>query len=236
MTNIILTGASRGIGLETLKAFLSLPHLKAGLIARDEAQLNSLAAQYARSDRALIPFPFDFSRDPEQLEKLSGQISEHFDRVDILINNAGMLLKKPFEAFDAGDYETLFRVNFFAPALLIKLLLPLLRKSDIRHVINIGSMGGFQGSGRFPGMSLYSASKGALANLTESLAAEYAEAGIRFNCLALGAVQTDMLKGAFPGYTAPVGPGDMGRYIRDFSLNSWRFINGKIIPVSLSTP
>ena len=104
------------------------------------------------------------------------------------------------------------------------------------HVVNIGSMGGVQGSVKFPGLSIYSASKAALATLTECLAAEYPDKNIYFNCLALGAVQTEMFDEAFPGYKAPLTADEAAEFITDFALNGYKYFNGKIIPVSLSIP
>ncbi|NOY36105.1 MAG: SDR family oxidoreductase [Chlorobi bacterium] len=234
--NVIITGASRGIGLETARAFLGIPHLRLGIIARNKAKLTEFAAMHVKNDRELIPLPFDLEKNIASVGKITGRIREHFSQVDILINNAGMMLHKPFEELDYRDYTKVFNLNFFSPALLIRALLPFLEKSETRHVVNIGSMGGFQGSIRFPGLTLYSASKAALSNLTESLATEYREKGIRFNCLALGAVQTEMLTETFPGYRTPVSAEDMGRYIRDFSMTAYRFMNGKVIPLSLSAP
>lgn len=234
--DIIITGASRGIGLEVLKAFLELDHIRAGIVSRSRESLEQIAHQYNLPEKQIIPFPVDLNNFPEGTEELSRKIPEHFDKIDILIHNAGILTHKPFEQFSPEEYNRLFSVNFFSPAYLTAKLLPLLKTSETSHVVTIGSMGGFQGSARFPGMSMYSASKAALANLTESLAAEFGEEGLRFNCLALGAVQTEMLGQAFPDYKAPVRPEEMGRYIRDFSTQAWRFMNGRVIPVSLSSP
>jgi len=97
-------------------------------------------------------------------------------------------------------------------------------------------MGGFQGSVKFPGLALYSASKGALSTLTEVLAAELSARKIAVNCLAIGSVQTPMLQEAFPGYKAPVTPESMAQLISWFALNANNWLNGKVIPVSLSTP
>ena len=97
-------------------------------------------------------------------------------------------------------------------------------------------MGGFQGSSKFPGLSAYSASKAALANLTECLAEELKEKNICANCLALGAVQTEMLETAFPGYVAPVKSREMASFIAYFATRGHQFYNGKILPVSVSTP
>ena len=104
------------------------------------------------------------------------------------------------------------------------------------HVINISSMGGVQGSSKFSGLSAYSSSKGALIILTELLAEEFNKTGPSFNVLALGAVQTKMLEKAFPGYKSNTTPKKMAEYILNFSLSGHRFFNGKVIPVSLSTP
>jgi NAD(P)-dependent dehydrogenase (short-subunit alcohol dehydrogenase family) len=97
-------------------------------------------------------------------------------------------------------------------------------------------MGGFQGSAKFKGLSAYSSSKSALAGLTECLAEELKEKNIAVNCLAIGAVQTEMLNKAFPGYQAPLKANEMAAFISEFAVNGHKYFNGKIIPVSSSTP
>ncbi len=97
-------------------------------------------------------------------------------------------------------------------------------------------MGGVQGSAKFPGLAAYSSSKGALITLTELLAEEFKQTGPSFNVLALGAVQTEMLEEAFPGYKAPLTARQMAQYIIDFSLTGNTFYNGKVLEVSSSTP
>jgi NAD(P)-dependent dehydrogenase (short-subunit alcohol dehydrogenase family) len=128
----------------------------------------------------------------------------------------------------------MIHVNLSAPARLIQCLLPMMKKGS--HVVNISSMGGFQGSQKFPGLSIYSATKAGLASLTECLAEEYKGTGISFNCLALGATDTEMLNEAFPGYKAPFTAEEMASFIVDFALTKHKFMNGKIIPVTISTP
>src|SRR5581483_7914106 len=103
--------------------------------------------------------------------------------------------------------------NFIGHVRIIQNLLPLMPANA--HIVNIGSMGGFQGSSKFPGLSAYSASKAALHNLTECLAQEFIDLGIKVNCLALGSAQTEMLEKAFPGYESPVMAFEMGKYIAD---------------------
>ena len=132
--------------------------------------------------------------------------------------------------------QKVYEVNVFAPAMLIKVLLPLIEKSTEAHIVNISSMGGVQGSSKFIGLSAYSSSKGALITLTECLATELAHKNIKVNCLALGSVNTEMLATAFPGYEAPVSANKMAEWVSWFALNGHHFFNGKIIPVALSNP
>ena len=155
--------------------------------------------------------------------------------IDVLINNAGYLVNEPFGQISESNLRKMFEVNLLGPFRLIQNVIPFLREEN-SHVINIGSMGGVQGSVKFSGLSAYSSSKGGLSILTECLAEEYKESNIKFNCLALGAVQTEMLNEAFPGYEASVSAIEMAQYIYSFALNGSRFINGKVISVSNSTP
>jgi NAD(P)-dependent dehydrogenase (short-subunit alcohol dehydrogenase family) len=161
-------------------------------------------------------------------------VSKYFDQVDILVNNAGALVLKPFAEISPEELERVYRVNVSSVFRLTQLMLP--KFSDDAHILNISSVGGVQGSVKFPGLTAYSSSKAALVGLTECLAEEFKETSMSFNCLALGAVQTEMLEEAFPGYEAPTSAKDMARYILDFSLTGPQFYNGKILTVSKSTP
>lgn len=228
--NIIITGASRGIGKYLAMDLAARGGHKIMLISRNEEKLNEICAGY--SDGRLIPLVFDLERGDYQL--LSKMVRGMMPEIHILINNAGALINKKFGHLTAADFEHLMNVNVRSAFLLVKTLLPLFDPNS--HIINIGSMGGYQGSAKFPGLSLYSASKGALAILSECMAEELKDHGISVNCLALGAAQTEMLAEAFPGYEAPVSAADMAAYIADFSLQGHKYFNGKILPVSLSTP
>ena len=161
-------------------------------------------------------------------------ISEELKQVDVLINNAGNLINKPFSQTSFHDFESIYKVNVFGLAELVRQFIPYFCKSS--HVINISSIGGIAGSSKFSGLSAYSSSKGALNILTEMLCEEFKDSGPSFNCLALGAVQTEMLEEAFPGYQAQVSSLEMANYIYKFSLEGNKFFNGKIIPVSTSNP
>ena len=163
-----------------------------------------------------------------------GKIKAHIQHVDILIYNAGVLVNKPFVDLTDSEINQMVSVNFTSAVRLIKELIPMM--SDNSHVVSISSMGGFQGSAKFPGLSIYSATKAALAVLTECLAEELKSSGVAFNCLALGAVNTEMFAEAFPDYQAQISAAEMGTYIAEFALNGHKLFNGKILPVSLSTP
>jgi short-subunit dehydrogenase len=229
MINAVITGAGQGIGFETA-CLLTERNVRVIAVSRNAAKLDRL--KEACDPALLQTIPFDLVQD--DLSKLVARIREKTPSVNLLINNAGMLIHKPFTEVSEEDLAHLFRVNLFAPYRLIQHLLPFMKQET--HILNIGSMGGFQGSVKFPGLSVYSASKAALANLTESLAAELSKQQIKVNCLALGAVQTEMLSEAFPGYNAPVSAREMAGFIAGFALEGHKFFNGKVIPVSMSTP
>lgn len=234
--NIVITGASKGIGYHIVKSLALSGAVKILGISRNYKQLVQLKDWCTNNTSTdFIPISYDFQQITISEPQLAGIIKQHLSSIDILINNAGTLVNKPFELISAEEIQRLFTVNYTAPSLLIKNLLPLLKVGHA-HIINICSIGGYQGSKKFSGLSHYSASKAALASLTECLAEEYSQDGLIFNALALGAVQTDMLAEAFPGFKAPVTPEAMGAYISDFAITGNKIFNGKIIPVSFSVP
>jgi len=233
--NAVVTGASRGIGFHIVQTLARQGAVKIIGVSRNYKQLCQLKEMCSQiSMTEFVPLSFDFQH-TDKNDQLTGMIKQHMSRIDILINNAGTLVSKPFENISLEEIQRMINVNYISPALLIKNLMPLL-KAGQAHVVNISSIGGFQGSAKFAGLSHYSASKAALAILTETCAEEFKKDGVIFNALALGAVQTEMLAEAFPGYKAPVNPEQMGEFIANFAINGRQFFNGKILPVSLSTP
>ncbi len=229
--NIIVTGASRGIGRELVKNLARKAGHRIIAISRNADKLNSLCEEIADKD-SVIPMPFDLEKG--DIEAFSIDIRKHFSEIHALVNNAGVLVNKKFSQLSADDFDHMMNVNVKAAFLLSQALIPLFEQNS--HIVNISSMGAFQGSVKFPGLSLYSASKGALAILSECMAEELKDFGISVNCLALGAAQTEMLSEAFPGYKAPLTAEDMAEYIADFTLSGHKYYNGKILPLSQSTP
>lgn len=227
MKNCLVTGASRGIGYQTSQLLARQGHTVIA-VARSAKSLESLAA----SNQNIIPVSADLSTDEGQ--KVVSQALNKLSYLDIIINNAATLENAAFMNTKMETWKHVFDINVFSIVQLIQTCKPLMNRSS--HIVNIGSMGGVQNSKKFKGLSAYSASKGALAILTECLALEFAEDEISVNCLALGAVSTDMQKEAFPDFNAPVSPKEMGKFISDFALNGHTFINGKILPISFSDP
>ncbi|PLW98284.1 MAG: short-chain dehydrogenase [Marinilabiliales bacterium] len=228
---VVVTGASQGIGYEVVKKLLSETEHEVFALARNKKKLESL--QKYDLNATYHYQAFDLLKEHYHKD-LIPKIVKSVEKVDVLMNIAGLLISKPLKDLTNKDFDDLFNMNVKSIFKLVRDLLPHFNKNA--HIVNITSMGGFQGSAKFPGMSLYSASKGALGILTECMAEELKDQHIKTNALAIGAVQTEMLTKAFPGYKAPVNSGDMADFIIDFALKGHHYINGKIIPVSLSTP
>lgn len=225
--NVIITGASRGIGYELAQLFARDGHQILAL-SRNTKPISDLNIEN------LTAIPFDLGEVPSY-DKVTRYIEKNWEgRVDILINNAGRLVNKPFKNLKFSDFESIYRVNVFGVAELTKTVLPFMSVGG--HVVTISSMGGVQGSIKFPGLAAYSSSKGAVITLNEVLAEEFKDSGISFNVLAIGAVQTEMLSEAFPGYEAPLSAIEMAKYVYEFSLTGNTFYNGKTLQVSSTTP
>lgn len=236
MANIIITGASSGIGFEAALELVSNPKNKVIALARSTDKLRKLhdiASSLHVEGGELFPAQFDIVYD-DYHSSLIPYIQSKFETVDILINNAGTLINKPFLDTSLEDFSTMFQTNYIGHVQMIRHIVPLMTHGG--HIVNIGSMGGFQGSSKFAGLAAYSSSKGALATLTECLAEEFKDLDIQVNCLALGSAQTEMFEEAFPGVEAGTLAFEMGHYIADFALKGNKYYNGKVLPVANTTP
>ena len=222
--NIIITGTSSGIGFELVNIFSKKNHRVLAL-SRDNSKLRELKLDGVDA--------IDFDLNHNDYEKIN-EFLKKAEKIDILINNAGYLVNKPFKETTLEDFQMVYSTNVFSVAMLIKNTIDFMESGS--NILNISSIGGIQGSVKFPGLSAYSSSKGALNILTELLAEEYKDRGIHFNSLALGSVQTKMLEKAFPNFTASTSALEMAEYIYNFSTNGYRLMNGKVISVSSTTP
>ncbi|MGL2994256.1 SDR family NAD(P)-dependent oxidoreductase [Flavobacterium sp. TSSA_36] len=225
MKKIIITGTSRGIGYELALQFATAGH--------------QVLALSRKIPQTLLEHPnisclsVDLSTESD-LYKITDFLEHTWKKADAIIHNAGALINKPFATLTQKDFDWVYRVNVFGVANLTRIALPYLQRGS--HVVTISSMGGIQGSLKFAGLAAYSSSKGAVITLSELLAEEYKEEGIAFNVLALGAVQTEMLEEAFPGYQAPLSAIEMAQYIFDFTLTGNKYYNGKVLQVTTSNP
>jgi 3-oxoacyl-[acyl-carrier protein] reductase len=225
---IVVVGASRGIGKELVLKLSESKTNRIIALSRDIERMK-LAFQGLNNVAA---YAYDLSG---SCREDAEQLFEQLDSIDILVNNSGKLVNKPFLSLTQEDLQSCYATNIVGVMQTVQAAVPKMKKNG-GHIVNISSMGGVQGSVKFAGLSAYSTSKAALCSFTELFAEEYKASKIKMNCLCLGAVQTEMLAEAFPGYEAPVSAEQMATYIADFALTGHHFFNGKILPVSLSTP
>lgn len=226
---VLVTGASRGIGRETAIALLE-KNIKVIALARTANKLQELKNEYPDLVYTLVA---DLTSE-QSYRDLATLLTKEKLCLKALIHNAGALINKPFLETTDEDWSYMIQANTMSSVKMIRACHPYLNKGS--HIVQIGSMGGFQGSSKFPGLTAYSVSKGTLSILTECLAGEFMKDDIRINCLCLGAVQTEMLEAAFPGLKVPVHAGQIGAYIAEFALEAQKFFNGKVLPVSLADP
>ena len=224
---IVVVGASRGIGKSIVTHFAEESSNKIIALSRNLAKMKS---QFAEHENVSC-FALDLNQTNVRAQCES--IFNEIESIDILINNAGKLINKPFAELSREEIEECYNVNIIGVIQTTQAALPKMNKA---HIVNISSIGGFQGSVKFPGLSAYSSSKAALCSFTEMFAEEYKNTDITMNCLCLGAVQTEMLQEAFPGHEAPISASKMAEYIVHFAMTANDWIRGKIIPVTLSTP
>ena len=225
---IIIIGGSTGIGKALVEEAAKEPSNKVFAFARKDKLMKDNF--YKLSNVSTHHLDLEFFDE----KKISDVIAK-IGPIDILINNAGYLVKNSFDKLSHQDFLKSYQINVIGIMQFVQAVITKMNVSG-SHIVNISSMGGFQGSAKFPGLTAYSTSEAALCSFTELFAEEYKDSGIKMNCLCLGAVQTEMLEEAFPGFKAPHSPVEIASYIYTFAMTQGDFMNGKIIPVSQSTP
>lgn len=224
---IIVVGASRGIGEQLVYIFAQNPNYTVVALSRNIGRMQQNFSKMSN----VHPYEFDLA--DKNVRQLASNVLSKYDRVDYLVNNAGYLVNKPFTKIEHIDFEKSYQINVIG---VMEFVQAAVEKMDHSHIVNISSMGGFQGTMKFAGLTAYSTSKAALCSFTELFAEEYKNTSIKMNCLCLGAAQTEMLNEAFPGYQAPMDAKKMAEYIAQFTLEAHEWMHGKIIPVALTTP
>lgn len=233
--NILITGAGKGIGFYLVKKMLSLvkPNDKIFAVSRNINNIQELKNEDSHNNLVIIKADIT---NQDHINTIIQTISSNCNGLNFLINNAAQLLNKSFLQIEFEEMDRVMKTNFYAPFMLTQKLFKLLSNTESSHIVNISSMGAIQGAAKFPGLSVYSSSKAALACLTECLAEEFKDTNIKVNALCLGAVNTEMLREAFPQYTAQINPEEIVEFISDFAFNAAKVMNGKLIQVALSTP
>jgi len=230
---IAITGTSRGIGEQLVKQFTADPACeRIYCLSRHHNNLkgNSLLANKC------IFVHLDLLEPASINQQIDNSVLANERQLNFLINNAGLLRNQSVDDQTIKEAMNMFAVNYFSPIELINRLAGQMCQKGPRHIVNIGSMAGVQGSLKFPGLVHYGASKSAISTATEILAEELKEQQISVNCLALGAVKTDMFARAFPEGEAHTDTKTIAEHIYSFVIQGWRVANGKIFPISLSTP
>ena len=216
MKTILLSGSRSGIGYAICKEAKKQGHSVIGISRSINSELAALDIKSYSVDVT----------NQNQINDLVSNLTLENITIDILINNAGLLIKDRFRNTTDDSFKKVYDVNVFGLANLTRALLPIINNDG--QVINISSIGGLNNSKKFPGLSAYASSKGALITLTEVLAEEY-RSRPRFNCLALGSVKTKMLAEAFPAYEAKIMPDEVAKQILDFAFDQDNTSNGEII-------
>lgn len=225
---IVVVGASRGIGKATVDKFAEDTNTTVIALSRDTQRMKNVFSKKnihcAYTDISAIDSHISLSK-----------ALADFPIIDAVVFTAGKIVNKPFIELSYEEIASCYNTNaigimratqFFVPKMIV----------NGGHIVNISTMGAYQGSVKFPGLAAYSSSKAGIAIFTELFAEEYKDTSIKMNCLCLGAVQTEMLETAFPGFQAPLSAEEMAAYIAAFTLTGAKYYNGKILPVSSSTP
>jgi 3-oxoacyl-[acyl-carrier protein] reductase len=189
----IVTGASRGIG-KAISRNLAECGVNLALNSRSLNQLEAIKEEFKDLGIDVLPCPADL-RDPEACVKIVEKVAQHFGKIDILINNAGIAIPKPLNETTVNEWDMHMVLNARAPFLLSREALPYLKKSEMATVINISSVVGYKG---YINQGAYTASKHALMGMTKVFAQEVFKDNVRVHIIAPGGVATDMVANTRP--------------------------------------
>ncbi len=206
----LITGGGRGIGAATAEA-LARKGTQVIVASRTEAELIATVAALRTAGLKASLIVLDVADEAAVVAAFS-RITAEWGRLDILVNNAAILLSGPFAEIAMSDWDRLLAVNLRGAALCARQAFRLMRDSG-GSIVNVSSLGGLPGTDKFPGYAAYTVSKFAITGLTEALAAEGRDCNIRVNGVAPGAVDTVMLRQAAPHLRTRTGPADVAKVI-----------------------
>jgi NAD(P)-dependent dehydrogenase (short-subunit alcohol dehydrogenase family) len=229
MKYFLVTGVSSGIGEELCQSILE-ENIDNFVIGLSRNQPDSSIIDKHRNRFKFFSVDFNLPQTIEQI--FTDTFFQHLSCIDFVVCNAGSLINKPFSEISLIELQSIYNVNVFSQFLIMQKCIPFLAKSQYASIVTIGSVGGITQSKKFPGLTAYSSSKGALSILTECLAEEFEGSNISFNCLALGSVNTKMLRQAFPDYISKTSTSEIASFIFDFLTSRKKLFNGKTINVS----
>ncbi|MDG4594339.1 MAG: SDR family NAD(P)-dependent oxidoreductase [Candidatus Contendobacter sp.] len=205
-----ITGGGRGIGAATAEA-LARKGARVIVASRTEAELRATVAQLRAAGLDAASITLDVA-DDAAVDAAFARIIAEQGRLDILVNNAAILLSGPFAEMAMTDWDRVLAVNLRGAVSCARQAFRLMRERG-GTIVNVSSLGGVPGTEKFPGYAAYTVSKFALTGLTEALAAEGREHRIRVNAVAPGAVDTAMLRQAAPHLRTRTGPADVAKVI-----------------------
>ena len=206
----LITGGGRGIGAATAEA-LARKGAHVIVASRTEAELTATIARLRAAGLDASARVLDVA-DDAAVDAAFDRIAAEFGRLDILVNNAAILLSGTFAEMTMADWDRLMAVNLRGAVLCARRAFRLMGERG-GSIVNVSSLGGVPGTEKFPGYAAYTVSKFALTGLTEALAAEGKACNIRVNGVAPGAVDTDMLRKAAPHLRTRTTPADVAKVI-----------------------
>jgi NAD(P)-dependent dehydrogenase (short-subunit alcohol dehydrogenase family) len=218
----IVTGGSSGIGLATAK-MLAARGASVVIFARS-------ATSVALDDKRMLAMDGDVS-DPEAIERLFTATESHFGDCEILINSAGIADPKQLVDVTPEEWDRMFAVNVRGTYLAARRALPSMIAKRRGSIVNVASISGVLGPEKFPGWVSYCASKGAVISLTEALAVEVKEHGVRVNSVSPGSVDTPMWAEVSGGAPAAMTPEEVAEVICFLASDRARAVNGQDVHV-----